>query len=79
MVIKKYQAPKFYPIFQSKTLTLKNKNKIFPKFLSPTMTTTYEKRDKKKSCFIDSKLPTHLIIEALLFCLGLGVVFNLNN
>jgi len=26
---------------QSKTLTPKNKNKIFPKFLSPSITTTY--------------------------------------
>jgi len=28
--------------FQSKTLTLKNKNKIFQKFLSPLLKTTYE-------------------------------------
>ena len=30
------------PKFQSKTLTPKNKNKIFPKFLSPSITTTYK-------------------------------------
>ena len=28
--------------FRSKTLALKNKNKIFPKFLSPSIITTYE-------------------------------------
>jgi hypothetical protein len=33
---------KIAAIFQSKTLTLKNKNKIFQKFLSPFNITIYE-------------------------------------
>ena len=55
-------------IFQSKTLTVKNKNKIFPKFLSPSITTTYSPRASGNGRIFDSKVPTRLIIEALLFC-----------
>jgi hypothetical protein len=53
--------------FRSKTLTVKNKNKIFQKFLSPSTTTTYEPRPKKNSRFFGSKLHTRLIIEAVFF------------
>jgi hypothetical protein len=52
------------PIFQSKTLTVKNKNKIFPKFLSPSITTSYGHKALKNARFFGSKLHTRLIIEA---------------
>jgi len=52
---------------QSKTLTLKNKNKIFPKFLSPSTKTTYGPQAPKNDRFFGSKLSTHLIIEAVFF------------
>jgi len=52
--------------FRSKTLTVKNKNKIFQNFLSPSITTTYELRASKNGKIFDSKLHTRLIIEALL-------------
>jgi hypothetical protein len=54
-------------IFQSKTLTPKNKNKIFPKFLSPLFRTAYGPRAPENELIFDSKLHTRLIIEALLF------------
>jgi hypothetical protein len=53
--------------FRSKTLTPKNKNKIFPKFLSPSITTTYDPQAKKNSRFFGSKLHTRLIIEGVFF------------
>ncbi len=52
---------------QSKTLTLKNKNKIFPKFLSPSITKSYEQRAPKNAQIFDSKLHTRLIIEGVFF------------
>jgi hypothetical protein len=52
---------------QSKTLTVKNKNKIFQKFLSPFLKTTYEQYAVKYSRFFGSKLHTHLIIEGVFF------------
>jgi hypothetical protein len=55
--------------FQSKTLTLKNKNKIFPKFLSPFTTTIYGQQSKKNGQIFDSKLHTPLIIEGQLVSL----------
>ena len=54
--------------FQSKTLTPKNKNKIFSKFLSPFPTLSYKNPVSKIETFFDSKLHTRLIIEAYLFC-----------
>ncbi|MHC4245020.1 MAG: hypothetical protein ACYSU4_21640, partial [Planctomycetota bacterium] len=56
--------------------------KIFPKFLSPSINTTYEQHAKKNSRIFGSKLHTRLIIEAgffplpphleyLVFCGGL--------
>jgi hypothetical protein len=54
--------------FRSKTLTLKNKNKIFQKFLSPSITTTYKKSAQNKSQFFGSKLHTRLSIEGVFFC-----------
>jgi hypothetical protein len=56
------------PIFQSKTLTLKNKNKIFPKLLSPFYIKRYEHSAKNNNQIFDSNLHTRLIIEGLLFC-----------
>jgi hypothetical protein len=53
---------------QSKTLTPKNKNKIFPKFISPSITTTYELHVTKNAQIFDSKLHTRLIIEGVFFC-----------
>jgi len=54
-------------IVRSKTLTLKNENKIFPKFLSPSITTSYKNPASKIETFFDSKLPTRLIIEGVFF------------
>ena len=54
-------------IFQSKTLTVKNKNKIFPKFLSPYYTLIYKNPASKNAQIFDSKLHTRLIIEAGFF------------
>jgi len=54
--------------FRSKTLTVKNKNKIFPKFLSPSIKTTYGPRASENGRNFDSKLHTRLIIEAVFFC-----------
>ena len=48
-------------------LTVKNKNKIFQNFLSPSIKTTYGPHASENSCFFDSKLHTRLIIEAV-FC-----------
>ncbi len=53
---------------QSKTLTLKNKNEIFQKFLSPSLTTTSGPRTPKNERIFSSNLHTHLIIEAGFFC-----------
>jgi len=53
--------------FRSKTLTLKNKNKIFPKFLSPYSTLIYKISILKNSQFLGSNLHIALIMEALLF------------
>ena len=53
--------------FQSKTLTPKNKNKIFPNFLSPYNTSSYKISAPKKAQIFDSKLSTRLIIEAVFF------------
>jgi len=50
---------------QSKTLTPKNKNKIFPKFLSPYSTSSYKNPASKIETFFGSKLSTPLIIEAV--------------
>jgi len=50
---------------QSKTPTLKNKNKIFPKFLSPYSTSSYKNPASKIETFFGSKLSTPLIIEAV--------------
>jgi hypothetical protein len=40
---------------QSKTLTVKNKNKIFPKFLSPFPTTCYKNPASKNSQIFGQK------------------------
>ena len=64
--------------FQSKTLTVKNKNKIFPKFLSPFLILSYKNQASKIETFFDSNLHTYLIIEGLLFSLK-GVVLNFGN
>ena len=64
--------------FRSKTLTVKNKNKIFQIFLSPFSATSYKISSPKKMAFFGSKLHTRLSIEALLFCLR-RVVLNLNH
>jgi len=53
--------------YQSKTLTPKNKNKIFPKFLSPLPTSSYENPASKIKTFFGSKVSTRLIIEAVFF------------
>jgi len=53
--------------FRSKTLTLKNKNKIFPKFLSPFIKMIYECQAKKNARFFGSILHIRLIIEAGVF------------
>ncbi|MHC4242791.1 MAG: hypothetical protein ACYSU4_10335, partial [Planctomycetota bacterium] len=72
--------------FQSKTLIVKNKNKIFPKFLSPSINTTYEQHANKNSRIFGSKLHTRLIIEGGFFspaptlrmrCILLGGVWEL--
>ena len=55
--------------FQSKTLTVKNKNLKFSNFLSPFLIETYERHAIKYSRIFDSKLHTRLIIEAGFFCL----------
>jgi len=53
--------------FQSETLTLKNKNKIFLKFLSPYPASSYKNPASKIETFFDSKLHTRLIIEGVFF------------
>jgi hypothetical protein len=53
------------PNFQSKTLTVKNKNKIFPKFLSPSIIRTYEHQAKKNSRFFGSNVHPRLSIEGV--------------
>jgi hypothetical protein len=53
--------------FQSKTLTLKNKNKIFPKFLSPFHITSYGPRTPENERIFGSKLHTPLFIEGMFF------------
>jgi hypothetical protein len=53
--------------FQSKTLTLKNKNLNFQNFLSPSIITIYGPRAPKNARIFDSKLHTHLIIEGVFF------------
>jgi hypothetical protein len=55
-------------IFQSKTLTVKNKNKIFPKFLSPYPASSYKNPASKIETFFGSNLHTRLIIERVVFC-----------
>jgi hypothetical protein len=55
------------PIFQSKTLTLKNKNLNFQNFLSPFQITTYGPHAPKNTRIFDSKLPIRLIIEGGIF------------
>jgi hypothetical protein len=59
---------------QSKTLTLKNKNEIFPKFLSPSIKTSYEHPASKIETFFGSNLHTPLIIEVVFFCPTLGTL-----
>ena len=54
---------------RSKTLTLKNKNKIFTIFLSPFIKMTYEQKAQKNARIFDSKLHTRLSIEGLFFSL----------
>jgi glutaredoxin 2 len=49
--------------YQSKTLTPKNKNKIFPKFLSPSITKSYSRKAQKNAQNFGSKLHIRLIIE----------------
>ena len=56
------------PIFQSKTLTLKNKNLKSQNFLSLFLTKSYKSQVTKYNRIFDSKLHTRLIIEAHLFC-----------
>ena len=53
--------------FRSKTLTFKNKNKIFAKFLSPFWKTSYESQVTKNSEIFVPKPHIRLIIEGLLF------------
>lgn len=53
------------PQLQSKTHIVKNKNKIFPIFLSPFLTESYACQASKYDRFFGSKVSTHLIIEAL--------------
>jgi len=53
--------------FQSKTLTVKNKNKIFPEFLSPSITMSYRPRAQKNNQNFGSKLHIRLIIEGVFF------------
>ncbi|MHC4244145.1 MAG: hypothetical protein ACYSU4_17195, partial [Planctomycetota bacterium] len=55
---------------RSKTLIPKNKNKIFPKFLSPYYRKSYAPHNPKKWLIFRSKLHTRLIIEGLLFSLS---------
>jgi len=66
------------PKKQSKTLTLKNKNKIFPKFLSPLSTSSYKNTVSKIETFFGSKAGIGLIIEAVFFCLPELVLECLN-
>ena len=49
--------------FQSKTLTLKNKNLNFQNFLSPFSISSYKNPASKIETFFDSNLHTRLIIE----------------
>jgi hypothetical protein len=54
--------------YQSKTRIVKNKNKIFPKFLSPSIIKAYGIHSAKYDYFFGSKLHTRLIIEGDFFC-----------
>ena len=62
-----FQQLQSHLFFQSKTLALKNKNKIFQKFLSPFIKTTYKQNAKKNSRIFDSNVHTRLIIEGGFF------------
>ena len=53
--------------FQSKTLTAKNKNINFQKFLSPFIKKSYEQQAQKNSKIFDSYVHIALIIEGRLF------------
>jgi len=70
MIVDNFTCGFYHPkgCFQSKTLTLKNKNKIFPKFLSPYITRIYKISTPKNARIFGSKLSTRLIIEAVFFC-----------
>jgi hypothetical protein len=53
--------------FRSKSVTQKNKNKILPKFLSPSITSTYGVPAQKNAKIFGSNLHTRLIIEGVFF------------
>jgi len=66
-MLKKFEIHIIPGQFQSKMLTVKNKNINFQIFLSPSIKTTYEPQSVKNSKTFGSKLHTRLIIEAGVF------------